>query len=107
MSNERVPAAACTSMGDVRAAIDVIDRELVTLLRTRLDYIEAAARIKTVRDQVRDDWRINDVLNKVAETAKNASLPEDMARTVFAQLIELSIAHELTVFDRLKPGSAT
>ena len=40
-----VPAADCTDMSQVRAAIDALDTLVVTLLAERMRYIEAAARI--------------------------------------------------------------
>ena len=42
----------CQTMQDVRAGVDALDRELVTLLVTRQAYMRAAARIKQDRDAV-------------------------------------------------------
>jgi isochorismate pyruvate lyase len=89
-------------MGDVRAAIDAIDRDLVATLATRLRYIEAAARIKNDRDAVRDEWRKADVLAKVADAARAHDLPGDLAATLWETLIEYSIAYEFRRFDALR-----
>ena len=39
---------ACTSLGELREAIDVLDARLVALLAVRQAYIERAARLKTM-----------------------------------------------------------
>ena len=58
------PPESCTTMAEVRAGIDALDRQLVTLIAERLRYIAAAARIKPDRGRVRDEWRKADVLAK-------------------------------------------
>lgn len=100
MSDAIVPAAACESMGEVRAGIDALDRELVALLARRQAYIEAAGRIKTSRAAVRDEARIADVLAKVDAAARAQGLSPAIAQAVWRALIEASIAHEHLVFSQ-------
>jgi isochorismate pyruvate lyase len=57
-------------------------------------YIEAAARIKPNRDQVRDQWRVDDVISKVKAEARKVDFPEKLAEEVYAHLVEGSIQHE-------------
>lgn len=90
---------SCNSMTEIRAAIDDVDRRVVELLATRLRYIEAAARVKTEREAVRDEWRKADVLAKVAAIAEKSGLPSDIAVRIYEELVEYSIAHELALFD--------
>lgn len=97
-----VPANDCTTMAEIRTAIDDIDRRLVALLAERLGYINAAARVKPTRDAVRDEWRKADVLTKVSAEAKRLGLPDDYAPMLWEQLIEYSIAHEFVRFDEAK-----
>jgi isochorismate pyruvate lyase len=47
----------CTTMAEVRAGVDDIDRKLVALLARRFGYMDAAARIKPDRSVVRDEAR--------------------------------------------------
>lgn len=100
--NSRIPAADCTSMTEVRAAIDELDQEIVTLLAERLGYIEAAARIKPRRDLVRDEVRKAEVLDKVGDKADQTGLPRDLAVKLYDQLVEYSIAHEFQRFDEIR-----
>lgn len=96
--SDRAPLP-CPEMGDIRAEIDRIDARLVQLLRDRLDMIEAAAKVKPQRNQVRDDARIDEVLALVRAEADKHNLPADMAAKLWTMLIEMSIAHELEKFD--------
>jgi isochorismate pyruvate lyase len=95
-----IPAADCRSMEDLRVQIDRIDRELVGLLADRQTYIERAAVLKTARDTVHDDARIEDVVAKVIAEAKRQGLSPAIAEPVWRELIARSIALELEVFDR-------
>jgi len=86
-------------MDQLRAAIDTLDAALVRLLARRQGYIERAAVLKKDRATVRDDARIEDVVQKVVAEAKAAGLSPAIAESVWRVLIERSIAHELAAFD--------
>ena len=88
------------TMAEVRAEIDALDREIVALLADRLHYIDEAARIKQSRDQVRDEARIADVLAKVETEARRLGTESEVVSAAYRMLVEASIAHELTHFDR-------
>ncbi len=92
-------AAQCRTMADVRAEIDRLDRALVKLLAERQTYIERAAQIKTDRNVVHDQARIEDVVAKVLMSAKREGLSADIAKPVWRTLIDRCIAHEFAMFD--------
>jgi isochorismate pyruvate lyase len=87
-------------MSEVRAGVDAVDRQLVALLRTRFDYMDAAARIKPERAQVRDEARKAQVIANAARAAAAAGLPAQAIADLWDRLIEASIAYELDAFDR-------
>lgn len=89
----------CESMAEVRAELDVLDREIVTLLARRFRYVDAAARIKQRRDQVRDENRISAVIEQVRSAATAERAPADLIAELYRKLIELSINRELEKFD--------
>ena len=91
---------ACTSMNELREAIDTLDSRLVALLAVRQAYIERAAQLKTGRDQVRDLERIEEVVAKVIAEGKRSGLSAEIAEPVWRTLIEASIKHEFEAFDR-------
>ncbi len=84
----------CQDMTDVREAIDALDRDIVALLRHRQDYLDAAARIKTDINTVRDEARVAAVISKVKAEARRAGLSEEIAETVWNAVIEASITYE-------------
>lgn len=94
----------CTTMADVREGVDEVDQAIVDLLALRFGYMEAAARIKQERAEVRDEARKADVLAKVGAAADEAGLDQALVARIYEQLIEASIAYELEEFDRLRGG---
>ena len=89
----------CTTMAEVRAGVDQVDRELIAALRRRFDYMDAAARIKPERGQVRDEARKAQVIANAQAAATAAGLPADAIGRLWDQLVEASIAYELEAFD--------
>jgi len=95
-----------TTMAEVRAEIDRLDRELVTLMGKRLACIAAAARIKPSRHHVRDEARIADVVAKVRAAAPDAGLEPDIAEAIWRTMMGRFIAHEFKLFDDMRGGGA-
>jgi|SRR6187549_1839055 len=92
----------CTSMTEVRAGVDDVDRQVVALIKRRFGYMDAAARIKPDRSAVRDEWRKSDVLAKVDETAAELGVDRRLMARLYEDLIETSIAHEFEEYDRTR-----
>jgi len=90
----------CTTMSEVRAGVDDVDRRLVALLARRFGYMDAAARIKPTRDAVRDEWRKADVLARLDSAAAAAGVDRELVARLYEDLIEASIAYEYESFDR-------
>jgi len=91
---------ACTTMTEVRAGVDAVDRALVTLLARRFGYMDAAARIKPERGHVRDEARKAQVIANARAHARAAGIPEDSIAELWDRLVEASIAYEFEAFDR-------
>lgn len=94
--------ADCSTMTEVRAGVDDVDRRIVELLQRRFGYMDAAARIKPDRSAVRDEWRKADVLTKVDAKAAELGVDRQLLARIYEELIETSIAHELEEFDRTR-----
>ncbi len=92
-------AADCTTMAEVRAGVDQVDRELVALLARRFGYMDAAARIKPDRGAVRDEPRKRQVIANARAAAVRAGVPDAVVADLWETLVEASIAHELARFD--------
>lgn len=89
-------------MQEVRAGVDALDAELVALLARRFDYMHAAARIKPERGQVRDAARKAEVIANVAARAEAAGIPADVVAKLWDELVEGSIAYELSEWESLR-----
>ena len=96
----RLPGPQCTTMAEVRAGVDAVDRALIALLAERFAYMDAAARIKPTRDAVRDEARKAQVLANVRAEAAALGVPEAAVANLWETLIEASIAYEFEAFDR-------
>ncbi|MDR3526180.1 MAG: chorismate mutase [Rhizomicrobium sp.] len=92
-------------MAELRLEIDRLDQNLVELLSQRQRYIERAAEIKAYRHEIRDEARIEDVLEKVTAAAKRAGLSPEIARGVWRELMERSIALEMARYEALSASN--
>jgi isochorismate pyruvate lyase len=91
-----------TTMTEVRAGVDAIDRQLVALLADRFAHMRAAARIKPERGQVRDEARKAQVIANARAEAERLGTPGDVIAMLWDALVEASIAYEMGEYDRLK-----
>lgn len=93
------PADQCRTMEDVRASVDEIDAQVVGLLGSRFRLMEAAARIKRNREDVRDEERKAAVIAHVRRRAEEVGAPPELVAQLYDLLIEGSIAYEFEKFD--------
>lgn len=89
----------CTTMIEVRAGVDQVDRDIVTLLARRFGYMDAAARIKPGREAVRDEARKAQVIANARAAAADAGVPDAVVADLWERLVEASIAYEFDRFD--------
>ena len=92
----------CSTMTEVRAGVDDIDRQIVALIARRFAYMDAAARIKSDRDTVRDERRKAEVKTKVDGHAVVRGVDRALMARIYEDLIETSIAHEMIRYDALQ-----
>ncbi|WP_205478673.1 chorismate mutase [Sphingomonas arenae] len=101
MTDTREPQD-CSTMAEVRAGVDAVDRQIVALIARRFGYMDAAARIKPDRSAVRDEWRKADVKAKVDAAAASSGIDRALMSRLYEDLIETSIAYEMDAFDRTR-----
>lgn len=90
----------CPEMGKIREDIDSLDKDILELLKKRLNLIEQAALVKLERNQVRDQARIDEVIALIRREAQEVNYPEDMAEVIWKNIIELSIDYEYDAYDK-------
>ena len=101
MAGDRVKPAQCRTMGEVRRGIDRLDEQIVALVAERFRYMDAAARIKQHRADVRDETRKAEVIANVRRGAAAANVPVPLIEEIWERLVEASIAYEFERFDAL------
>ncbi len=77
MTNALTTPEECTTMDEVRAGVDALDRQLMVLLERRFGYMRAAARIKPDRGMVRDQERKTVVIDNARSDARSRGLPAE------------------------------
>jgi isochorismate pyruvate lyase len=96
----------CTTMEDVRRQVNALDDVLVPLLVTRIGYMQQAARIKGDVNQVRDEARIEAIVQRVRERCEQEGGQPDVMEAVYRDLMEACIAYEHREFVRLRAGTS-
>ncbi len=87
---------------DIRKHIDTLDSQLLELLAKRQYWVEQAGDIKQERDKVYDEARVNEILDKIKQEAKQKGISEDIVLPLWEKLLQLSVAHEFTHYDKKK-----
>ena len=85
----------CTSIEDVRQAIDAIDREIIDALGRRFQYVKAITRFKKTEAEVRANERYQAVLQARRQWAAEAGLSPDVVEQMYRLLIEHFIEQEM------------
>ena len=99
--------ADCSTMEQVRAAVDDLDRQIVTLLGKRFELMRAAARIKQDLADVRDEQRKAEVLRHVDERGRELGIDRALLARWYDDLVETSIEFETTEWKRIHPSGAS
>ena len=97
----------CTTMDDVRRHIDALDDILVPLLVTRGGYMTQAARIKQDENQVRDEERIEAIIERVRARAAQEGGEPEVIEAIYRSMMEAYIAFEHGEFARLRGSAPT
>jgi isochorismate pyruvate lyase len=92
----------CVSMLDVRQHIDALDDFIVPLLVERGAYMTQAARIKASASDVRDEARIETIIQRVRVAALEQGGHPDVLERIYRDMMEAYIAFEENEFVRLK-----
>ncbi|GGH31960.1 chorismate mutase [Cribrihabitans marinus] len=92
------PPDECRSMTELRAQIDRLDRQLISLLVDRAGYIDRAAQLKPEEGlPARIPERVEEVVRNVRATALDAGLDPELAEQLWRVLIDWSIDREARV----------
>ena len=86
----------CADMGDIRAEINRIDRDVIALVGQRFQYVQAAAQFKTSEESVKVPERFNSMLGQRRSWAEEQGLSPDVIEKMFRDLVGYFIKEEMT-----------
>lgn len=92
----------CNCLGDIRANIDLIDGEIVSLLVQRGKYVMQAAKYKKNITEVEDQARIKNIITKVRGYAKQMDFDPNTIEQIYRYLIQVYIQLEKETFTNLR-----
>lgn len=97
----------CSSLEEIRENIDLIDREIVSLLVKRGKYVKQAVKFKKNISNVEDQVRINDIITKVTNYSKDMNFDSSVIEEIYRFLIQVYIEFEKQIFMNSKNHSQT
>jgi isochorismate pyruvate lyase len=94
MDQNPIPPDQCSSLDEIRAGMDAIDREIVALISRRVAYVRAAAAFKTSSASVAAPERVAAVLKTRRQWAEAAGLSGDVIEGLYRDLVNYSVSEE-------------
>ncbi len=90
----------CTSMEEIRAEIDRLDRQVIALLAQRFAYVKAASKFKTSETGVRAPERVEAMLWQRRAWAEQEGLNADAIEQLYRDLVTYFIEEEMKHWNR-------
>src|ERR1044071_1601615 len=84
----------CSSLAEVRAEIDRIDRAIIALIRERAGYVHAAARFKSSQADVAAPDRQASMIRDRRAWAEQAGLDPNIIEKLYRDLVAYFIVRE-------------
>ena len=88
----------CSSLEEIRYHIDLLDREIVSLLAKRGEYVSQAAKFKKNIGNVEDKNRINEIITKVAKYANEINFDPNIISRIYESMIRIYVEYEKQSF---------
>lgn len=90
----------CNSLEEVRENIDRIDDEIIKLIAERGTFVVQASSFKKDEEGVKDSGRVEKVIVKVREKAKQYGANPDMVETLYREMISRFVNMEMSEFHK-------
>jgi isochorismate pyruvate lyase len=97
-------ANRCTTIEEVRSAIDAIDHELIQLLGKRFQYVKEVIKFKEPTEEgIVAKERFESVIQSRRKLALKYGLDQDLIERIYRELLNYFIAEELKLMkDKLR-----
>ena len=88
-------AEDCQNMEDIRAQIDFIDKELISLISKRATYVNKTAQFKKDESDVKAPARVKKMLNQRKIWAIEKNINSEFIHNLFSNMVEFFINKEM------------
>ena len=88
-------AKDCQNMEDIRAEIDSIDKELISLISKRATYVNKAAQFKKNESDVKAPARVDKMLKERRTWAEDKNINPDFIENLFSNMVDFFINKEM------------
>jgi isochorismate pyruvate lyase len=92
--------AACKNMADIRKEIDAIDDQIVQLISRRAEYVYQAAKFKKTIDAVRDEQRVQAVIESKKQLALSYGISPQLIGDIYQTMIDYFVNEEIEKWKR-------
>src|ERR1044072_6631888 len=93
------------SLDQIRTNIDEIDKEIVILLAKRGNCVKQAARFKTTLDHIRDEKRLDQIIEKVTLYAKEVDFDPFTIEIIYRNVLEAIIQLQMKSYADLRESN--
>ena len=94
----------CTCKEDVRAQIDLIDKEIIALFAKRFEYVSEIVRFKNDVESVVAQDRKDHVIKVRGEWAEKHGLDKETFEQIYRFLVDHNIGKELEILEGKTPN---
>ena len=94
MDQSPIPPHLCANLDEIRAGMDAIDREIISLITRRVAYVRKAAEFKTTSANVAALDRVAAVLKTRRQWAEAAGLSGDVIEDLYRDLVAYCVSEE-------------
>lgn len=92
----------CQSLDEIRTHIDKLDDKIVELIATRNAYIKQLAHFKNSIDEIKEDSRIENIINRVRAKAISLDLSPNLVNDLYIRMIDAMVDTEISEFKDAK-----
>jgi isochorismate pyruvate lyase len=85
----------CLTMEDIRIEIDSMDKDIISILGKRFEYVKAASKFKTSETSVRAPERFKAMLVQRRDWAASQGLSPDAIEKMYRDLVNHFISEEM------------
>ena len=94
------PANQCSTIDEVRKAIDIIDQQIIELLGKRFEYVKEIIRFKKPeQDSIIAQQRYDEVIASRRKLAEKNGLDPSVIESMYRELLRHFIEEEMKLFN--------